>query len=443
MIKKLKRIKNDLDFMELIKGGSISLLLKIIGMLFGYLAMLFITRNYGAEEWGIYSLCFTIFSIAILLPKFGFDNSIVRIIGELKLMSNKKEILNVLFKAFTIVIFISLIVIVIINYYSDYIVLEILNQKDILAYMKPISFAIIPMVVLAIIAATFQAFKKTLLFMLFKTTLINIVFFILLIIFYWGKVKISIFETYLLAIGISLIIASLVLTTTFKKIHLIGQEENKRYSYKSIIKISTPMLLSSSIALLIGWSSTLILSYYGTTRDIGIYNSTLKLAAIALISITAVNAVTTPKFVEFYTNKDFFSLQKIVQKSTKMMFFTTAPILVFFIIFSKQVLAFFGEEFTVGYLALIYLCTSKFISSISGSVGYIMQMTDQQKTYQNIILIAFFINVVLSFILIPKYGINGAALAGSLAIVFWNITLVFVIKKKLGFWTIYIPFVTR
>ena len=85
---KINHLKNDFDFIELLKGSSISFFLKIMGMLFSYFVMLFVTRTYGAEEWGIYSLCFTILSISIVLPKFVFDNSLVRILTELDIDNN-------------------------------------------------------------------------------------------------------------------------------------------------------------------------------------------------------------------------------------------------------------------------------------------------------------------------------------------------------------------
>ena len=128
-------------------------------------------------------------------------------------------------------------------------------------------------------------------------------------------------------------------------------------------------------------------------------------------------------------------LKDTVQKSTKLIFYSTTPVLLVLVLFSDTILGYFGEEFVVASFALIILCISRFINAISGSVGYIMQMTDQQKVYQNVIMIAFFINVILNFILIPFYGINGAAIASSIAMVFWNITLVIIIKKRLGFWT--------
>jgi O-antigen/teichoic acid export membrane protein len=434
----------DKNFIELLKGSSISLFLKILGMVFGYAAMLFITNYYGAEEWGIYSLSITLLSIAVLIPKFGFDNALVRIIAEIKAHSSNKVIISVLYKALTISIIISLVIIILMNSFSEILAIKILNQENIKSYIPLISFAIIPLVVLTIISATFQALKKTMLFMLFQTTLINIVFFILLVISYFKNIDVKVFKIYFYAISVSVIVALFFLIVTFiKTLNKNKRVVDNKYSYKKIVKISFPMLLSSSFALLMGWSDIIMLSFYRTTVDIGIYNSSLKLAALSGISLIAINAIATPKFVEFHSNNNIKGLEDTVKKSTKMIFLTTVPVLLILIIFSKEILGLFGSEFTIGYLALIYLCISRFINAISGSVGYIMQMTDQQKVYQNIIIIAFFINLVLNFILIPKYSYNGAAIASSIAMIFWNVALVIIIKKKLGFWTIYIPFITK
>lgn len=430
----------DKNFIELLKGSSISLFLKVFGMLFGYLIMVFITNYYGAEEWGIYSLCITVLSISILLPKFGFDNSLVRIITELKINNNNKEIIKVVYKSLFISIIISFVIIFIINVFSDFLAEEVLKKAKMKPYIKLISFTILPITILTIINATFQALKKIVLFMLFQTTLINIVFLFLLMLVYWKQFNIPLFKLYFLSVSITVVIAMLFLKFNLSQNQETPIEKEQKYSFKKIINISTPMLLSNSFALLMSWSDILLLSYYQETTDIGIYNSSLKLALLSTIPLIAVNSIATPKIVEFFSKKDSEGLKDTVQKSTKMIFFTSTPILLILMIFSKQLLSLLGDEFIVGYMALIYLCLSRFINAISGSVGFIMQMTNQQRTYQNVILVAFFINLILNFILIPKYSYNGAAIASSIAMVFWNIALIMIIKKRLGFWTIYNPF---
>lgn len=439
-----KRDKNkDKHFIELLKGSSISFLLKILGMILGYFVMLYITKNFGAAEWGVYSLCFTTLSIAIVIPKFGFENSLVRIITELKSNNQWKEIKSVLLKALSISLVLSFLIIIILNVLSDFLVYNVLKDNSMLPYIKIISYGVLPMVILVLVCATFQALKKTALYILFQTVLVNASFLVLLFLSQSFKIEIRIFELYILAITTVLFLSLIVLIFMKKESDTRPNFNHVNYGYRSIIKISTPMLLSSSLALLMGWSDILMLSYFKTSVDVGIYNASLKLAAISGITLIAVNAIATPKFVEFYTQKDFFGLQKTVQNSTKLIFLTSAPILLLLIIFPRSILGFLGEEFSVAYWALIYLCISKFINAISGSVGYIMQMTDQQKIYQNIIFIAFLINIILNVILIPRYSYTGAAIASSIAMIFWNISLVLIIKRKLGFWSIYIPFLIK
>lgn len=425
----------DKNFNELLKGSSVSLIVKVLGMVFGYGAMLFVTNFYGADEWGLYALCITFLSISVLLPKFGFDNSLVRIITELKIFNNKDEIVSVLYKSFTIAVFVSFLIIISINLFSDFIVNDILNKRELTPYIKLISFAILPMVILTIVSATFQALKKPLLYVLFQTTLINIVFFIFLVISHFQRIKIMVFELYFFAICTSFFIALTFLIITLKNKKKTKPLKKITFNYKKIINISTPMLLSNSFALFMGWSDIIMLSFFQSTTEIGIYDSALKLSALSGISLMAVNAIATPKFVEFYSKNNLEGLKDTVQKSTKLIFFTATPLLFILVFFSKQILSFMGEEFIVGSLALIYLCISRFINAVSGSVGYIMQMTDQQKVYQNIILQAFVINVILNLILIPKFSYNGAAIASSIAMIYWNVVLVIIIKRKLGFWT--------
>ena len=434
----LKEIK-DTNFIELLKGSSISFLLRVVGMLFGYLAMFFTTNIYGSDAWGIHALCFTILGLLTLIPKFGFENSLIRIVTELNL-SAKSEIVSVFKKAIVISVSLALIVTLTTYFSSHYVISNFSEKHQILPFIKTICIVIIPSTILAVISAYFQALKKIAKHILFHTTAINIIFFVLLLCFYFFNIELAVFETYVMAIFITFLIALYYFFYSLKSKNKSDIENEERtlltrYNYKSITKTSFPMLLSISFALLMGWSDVIILSIYNTASDLGIYDTTLKLSALSGIFLISVNSIAAPKFVEFYSKSNINGLKETVQKSTKLIFITTTPVLVILVLFSKTILGFFGDEFVLGYFALTVLCVSRFINAISGSVGYIMQMTDHQTLYQNVIITAFFLNVILNFILIPQYGINGAAIASSIAMTFWNITLVVIIKRKLGFWT--------
>ena len=104
--------------------------------------------------------------------------------------------------------------------------------------------------------------------------------------------------------------------------------------------------------------------------------------------------------------------------------------------FKEKILMFFGKEFIAGSVALSLLLFGRLIESMSGTGNYILQILGYETIVRNIMFIAALLNIVLNFILIPIYGINGAAFASMISIVFWNIMYIFYIKQKLGFWNL-------
>ena len=141
-----------------------------------------------------------------------------------------------------------------------------------------------------------------------------------------------------------------------------------------------------------------------------------------------------------FSKNNISSFKKIVHQSTKIIFWTTIPIVLIFFIFSQKIMSIFGDEFIVGANALIILSSAKLISSFSGSVGNILQMTGNQFIYMIILTLGAIFNVILNYILIPVYEIEGAAVASLVSMSIWNLGMVFYIKKEYGFFTFFNPF---
>ena len=89
------------------------------------------------------------------------------------------------------------------------------------------------------------------------------------------------------------------------------------------------------------------------------------------------------------------------------------------------------EQFINGRNTLLILLIGQAVNAMSGSVGVIMQMTGKEKQFQNILFFALLINISLNLFLIPVHGILGAAIASTISIIFWNITSVLYIYRKL------------
>jgi len=190
------------------------------------------------------------------------------------------------------------------------------------------------------------------------------------------------------------------------------------------------MMLSSSVLLLMAWSDTIMIGIFKTEADVGVYNVALKLAMITGIVLGAVNSIVAPKLSETFNNNKMVEFRKLIKQSTRIIFFSTLPILIILLLFPEFLLSFFGTEFVIAKTTLLILLIGQIVNAMSGSVGFILQMTGKEKAYQNILLLALVCNIVLNIVLIPIYGIEGAAIASAFSLLFWNLSSVFYIYKK-------------
>jgi O-antigen/teichoic acid export membrane protein len=69
---------------------------------------------------------------------------------------------------------------------------------------------------------------------------------------------------------------------------------------------------------------------------------------------------------------------------------------------------------------LIILLFGNLAMSFSGNTYIYLLMTNKGKIMGKILLVAVIINLILNYFLIPKFGIEGAAISSIVSVVFWN-----------------------
>jgi O-antigen/teichoic acid export membrane protein len=441
MIEKIKaKLINDKNLKELLSGGLLSLLLRVFGMTIGYISMLYITNIYGGEMFGTLTLLITIVAIFSVIPKFGMDVALVKIIGELLAYKNYKNMKEVCKTVFIFTLLLSIIFALLLYFSSGLIAQSFLNKPYIQNNIQLISMTVVSIVIIAVVGATLQGMKKIKEFIFVQTILQNLVFLVFLLVNGFLNITDNLIYIYIISIVTSAIFSiSFILVENIYPTFANTNNKVNRYDFKRILITASPMLLYGLYFLLIAWADILMLGFYTTETDIGIYSASQRMAGLTGIVLTAITSILAPKFIELYSKKDNKNLKKVVQQSTKIIFFTTTPLLLVYLLFPSLIMGLFGNEFIVGSTVLIFISIATFVASISGSVGYLMLMTDNQIILRNVTFVTAFLNVVLNYILIPEYGIDGAGFATMVSMIFWNITLVVYIKKKLGFWTVYIP----
>ena len=411
----------------LFTSSSIVFFFRIIGMTLSYTIMLIITNSFGAEIFGRYSITLALVQFLVLISSLGLTFSVLRLTADHNNFLNNKPLNKYLYKTVKVIFLSSITFAVVLFLIKEELAVKVFKDEKMGEYFKYLSFFLVFLVFHTFFSEFIRAKKKFQLYGFFMYSLPYLIFIIFLgFILFFDLNEYYIIKGYLCSITIVAI--SLLLFFPFKVL-----KSKTEFSYKRLFSISFPMMFSATFIFVSEWTDIFMLGAMVSKAEVGVYNAAFKLATIAIVVINAVNTVLGPKIAELYGKNELLEIRKLIYKSTRLITIVTLPIII--ISFRIEFLSFFGKEFIRGSGVLIIVSIGLLFNAISGSVAQLLNMTNHQKELRNITIITVIINMTLNFILIPIYGIIGAAVASLISNMGLNIICILYIKKKFGFYT--------
>ena len=187
------------------------------------------------------------------------------------------------------------------------------------------------------------------------------------------------------------------------------------------------------------WADKIILGYFVTNADIGIYHAMSRLAALVNLILLTTNTSLAPKFSELYEMKKIDELKQLAFKSTKYTALLSLGVFFVVMITAIPIMKFLDFEIFPAFYVLLAMSLGELFSSWTGSVATFLLMTGNEKINQKISFISTFAFIIFNVIFIYFSGIIGAAIASAIIIFLKNITYVIIVKKKYNILFFYIP----
>ncbi len=419
-----------MSFKKIFTSSGVNFLFRIFGLGTSFFTTIIITKLFGINTFGNYSLIFAIAQIAALFFTLGIPNTLIKIIGNenFSYVQAKKLLIKGLKGALAF----SIIPMFFFYFGATFFSETIFNNIQLKNYFLIIAIATPLFIVHEILLYFFIATKKIMKYNFFMFVLPNVLLILFLFLFYNLK-----FDNHLtfLAFSISILITVLIEATTI--FELKNQQIKSSISTLNLIKTASPLLFSGLFIYLLNNTNIILLGILSNESQVGIYNIAYKVGSIGFLVIVSVSTVITPKMAELYGQNNLLELKKLAHKATQLIAFLSLPLVLILILFSKFILSFWGENTSTGSTAMIIISIGVLLSAIAGNVDQILNMTNNQKILRNITIFSFFIHLIVSYFLIKEYGINGAAIATLITNVLINVLCLYFIKKKLGFYTLF------
>ena len=394
----------------LIKNSLKVLLLRASGIVLMFLLSLFLTNSFSAEIVGQYDFVRSFLMILSGASLLGTNQAIIYYSGILTSKKSFGSIKSIYFKMNFLILIACAILYAPLLVIDKEVINQIFNKQG--AY-ELVSLSLQGLVFYSITMLnidTIRALKHTLISEGFRNIFRYTPFFIFSIILY-----IIDSPEYLVLWFIYSFVVIFVISTAVVYFFLFNKNFPKsaahNFSSTEILRASYPMALSAISYFLMQSTDVLFISAYDTFESVAYYSIAVKLATVTALALISVNIVIAPKIASIYNDKNFYQLKLILKKATRINVVISLPIIILLLFFSEYVLSTFGSNYILAKNALWILLIAQFFNSITGPSALYLNMTGRQKKLNVILVISLLINVVLNIILVPDFGMLGAAIS--------------------------------
>ena len=409
---------------QVLFSALLSLGVRSFGAVAALIFSIFLTRKYGPDVSGLFFLTFSVFSLIAVFTRVGLDNTLLRFIGSSSSVGEWSIVNDVMNKSLLLVFCISTVFSILSYFFSDFLAVDVFKDERLSDYFKVMSPFISLLAISAILAMGLQGRHRTLLSVLILNVSTNV---LMVLFIFFGDVPPSELPAYFMIA--STLTTLLALMFWFYKLPKIN---GSAISWHVLFSSCLPLWLVMFVGQLIQWSGSIFLGIWSTSSEVALFTAAQRTAMLMIFVLTAINTVVAPKFAHLHKSQNHEQLASVAYYSARLLSVVSFPILIIMFVFPKEILSVFGEEFDSAAIYLQILAVGQFVNAITGSVGYLLSMSGNEKDLRNSSIVSGLIVITLSLILVPLYGGLGAAISVAIAIAMQNLLAVHWVKKRLG-----------
>jgi O-antigen/teichoic acid export membrane protein len=206
-----------------------------------------------------------------------------------------------------------------------------------------------------------------------------------------------------------------------------------RRDLRTWILVSLPILLSEGFYALLTSVDVLMVSAYLPPEDVAVYYAATKTLALVHFVYYAVRAASGPRFSFHFHAGDHPALHAMVRTSIYWSFWPSVAVSTLVLALGQPLLSLFGSDFTGGGVLLVILVFGILARASIGPVESLLTMAGHQNSCAAAFALAVVVNIGLNVVLIPRFGLVGAAMATAIAMVVETLAIAFMVRRHFGF----------
>jgi O-antigen/teichoic acid export membrane protein len=189
----------------------------------------------------------------------------------------------------------------------------------------------------------------------------------------------------------------------------------------SFWRFSGPRALSGAFAVAVLWLDVVLVGAFGSAEEAAVYGATSRYVTLAAFAALAVTQAVSPQLSALLAAGDRPGASRLYQASTGWLVAMVWPVHLVLMLFGPVLLQLFGEGYDGGAAVLVILGLAGLVGTGVGPVDVVLLMAGRSGWNLATTALALVVNVVLNIVLVPRWGVEGAAVAWAASILCTNL----------------------
>lgn len=250
----------------------------------------------------------------------------------------------------------------------------------------------------------------------------RLVFILLILLYGFGFISYSIF---IVSFIVSYVLQAILLLTYIINYGSPSLKINKKIINEigsvNLMKFGAVLTITTITSLGLKFLDMIMIGHYKTDADVGVYSIAAFIATIIETPLNSLERIANPKIAHHLAEKNYSEVKSIYFQSSKYLTLIGGWLMLMIIVNVKDLLLLLPNDYSDGIMVSMIMSIGAFINMCTG-VNYPI-LFNSEKYYLGSLFIAIMliVTIVMNMILIPVYGITGAAISAAVASVIYNL----------------------
>ena len=402
----------------MLRRGWITLFGAVIGAALVFGNEILVARFLGVPLYGLYALALVIARMAETVSLFGLRSGLLHFLPVFRKEGRNAEVVGAVLAGLILPLLLGFLSLSLIWLGAPWIAHTVLDEPAAVPYLRLFALPIPLMCLTEMLAVTTRGYERAEFYVVIRNLTPPACYMALLVMLIladgeplWVGRAFMFAQFVATSVGVGIVVWLMRTNGTWTK---------PEFRLGEIYIYAWPILINTLLYTAMAASDVLMLGNMRGATEAGIYRACIQFRPAFDMAVLAFNAAAIHLYPVLHREKRFAELDQGFDTVIRMTTAVTCCLFVMVFLNCADILGLLGPEFPTARTAMMFLLLGFFFQGCCGSAGILLVVTGHQKLETTAAFIALLINIGLNVILIPTYGVTGAAIATASALFVLN-----------------------